>query len=134
MAIRFKCPKCGAELNVKDELAGKQGRCPACKNAVTVPSLTARRPVAEPELVEDVVEAEVIEEDDEPVRGRSARRGREDEDDRPRKKGRDRDDDDVDDDRHGHHEVKELTGRGCLWAGGIEDRLPVVASAGNRDA
>src|SRR5438105_12104905 len=44
------------------------------------------------------------------------------------------DDDDVDDDRHGHHEIKELAGRRCLGTGGIEDRLPVVARAGNRDA
>src|SRR6266536_3007200 len=57
MAIRFKCPKCGAELNVKDELAGKQGRCPACKNAVTVPRLAPAR-----RKVEEVVEAEVVEE------------------------------------------------------------------------
>jgi len=61
MAIRFKCPKCGAVLTVKDEAAGKQGLCPACKNAVTAPRLApARRQV---EQIEEIVEAEVIEEE-----------------------------------------------------------------------
>ncbi|MBI1914916.1 MAG: hypothetical protein HYS12_09300 [Planctomycetes bacterium] len=68
MAIMFKCPKCRAVLTVKDELAGKQGRCPACKNAVTAPRLApARRQVEEieeAELVEEeIIEAEVIEEE-----------------------------------------------------------------------
>jgi len=68
MAIRFKCPKCGAVLTVKDELAGKQGRCPACKNAVTAPRLApARRQVEEIEelelVEEEIEEAELIEEE-----------------------------------------------------------------------
>lgn len=37
MAIRFRCPSCGQELSVKEELAGKQGRCPKCKNPMAIP-------------------------------------------------------------------------------------------------
>ena len=37
MAIRFKCPKCGKILSVKDENAGKNGRCPKCKEMIVVP-------------------------------------------------------------------------------------------------
>jgi hypothetical protein len=36
MAISFSCP-CGKKLNVKDELAGKRGKCPACGELLTIP-------------------------------------------------------------------------------------------------
>lgn len=36
--MKFKCPKCGKGLNVKDEMAGRKGRCPACKSQVVVPN------------------------------------------------------------------------------------------------
>src|SRR5262245_21851055 len=100
MAIRFTCPKCGAELNVKDELAGKLGKCPACKNAVTVPRLApARQEVEEVEEVEEVSEADYVDENDAPRRRPSdVRRGRDDDyDDRPRRSRRD--DDDYDDEQ-----------------------------------
>lgn len=38
MPITFDCPSCSRELTVKDEMAGKQGRCPACQNVLTVPA------------------------------------------------------------------------------------------------
>src|SRR5262249_21781068 len=38
MTIRFKCTRCGTELNVADGLAGKQGKCPKCKSILTVPA------------------------------------------------------------------------------------------------
>lgn len=44
MAIRFRCPSCGQELSVKEELAGKQGRCPKCKNPMTIPSAGGAAP------------------------------------------------------------------------------------------
>jgi hypothetical protein len=78
MPIKFNCPKCGQELNVKDEMAGKQGKCPKCKSTVTVPTPAAPRPAAAPpvrkkpvpevEEVEEVEEAEVVEEDEPPRR------------------------------------------------------------------
>lgn len=35
--IRFNCPHCGKPLSVKEEAAGKAGKCPACAGAVQVP-------------------------------------------------------------------------------------------------
>ncbi len=50
MTIRLKCPnaKCQKVLVVKDELAGKRVRCPACKTSVSVGA-----PVAAPADLED---------------------------------------------------------------------------------
>src|SRR5262249_36763423 len=79
MAISFTCPKCGTELKVQDDVGGKQGLCPACNNAITIPRVTgARRQVEEVEGSASVVEPELIDED--PPR-RSDRR--EEDEDRP---------------------------------------------------
>src|SRR5690606_2802152 len=43
MAIRVRCA-CGRALTVRDESAGKKGRCPACQQVVRVP-----RPAEQPE-------------------------------------------------------------------------------------
>src|SRR5262245_19850167 len=81
MAIKFKCPKCGKELTVKDELAGRQGKCPFCKTVVTVPAANrpkpasavapspARKPAARraPVEEEEVIDAEVVEEEEEVI-------------------------------------------------------------------
>ena len=37
--MKFNCPECGKALKVRDEMAGKKGRCPACKAGVVVPAL-----------------------------------------------------------------------------------------------
>ncbi|HID23252.1 MAG TPA: hypothetical protein EYP14_12735 [Planctomycetaceae bacterium] len=37
MPIRYKCRKCGVTLKIKDELAGKQGKCPKCRTAFRIP-------------------------------------------------------------------------------------------------
>lgn len=37
MAIKFPCPNCEKPLRVKDELAGKRGKCPGCGSMVNVP-------------------------------------------------------------------------------------------------
>ncbi len=37
MPIKFPCPHCKKTLQVKEQLAGKKGTCPACKKPVTVP-------------------------------------------------------------------------------------------------
>lgn len=39
MAIRFECEQCGSVLKIKEELAGKPGKCPKCKTPFTVPTL-----------------------------------------------------------------------------------------------
>jgi hypothetical protein len=41
MPIGFPCEQCRQQLRVKDELAGKKVKCPACGQIVLVPSLTA---------------------------------------------------------------------------------------------
>ncbi|HEX6986423.1 MAG TPA: MJ0042-type zinc finger domain-containing protein [Planctomycetaceae bacterium] len=37
MAIEFECPACDATIRVKDEAAGKKGRCPKCRTLLLVP-------------------------------------------------------------------------------------------------
>lgn len=37
MAIEFDCPACEATIRVKDEAAGKKGRCPKCKALLLIP-------------------------------------------------------------------------------------------------
>lgn len=37
MAIPFTCPSCNASFRVKDEMAGKKGKCPQCGTGVVVP-------------------------------------------------------------------------------------------------
>src|SRR5579871_5312818 len=99
MAIKFNCSTCGQELTVKDELAGKQGKCPGCKNVVTVPSLTASKSAStkksQPaDLIEDDEEVAPIEDDDEdrPKKKKSTRALDDDdeEEDEPRRKKKSR--------------------------------------------
>ena len=39
MTIRYECEQCGSTLKIKDDLAGKPGKCPKCKSAFTIPEL-----------------------------------------------------------------------------------------------
>src|SRR6476660_9932428 len=43
MAIQVTCEKCGKQLRVKDEYAGRKGKCPACGAVIQIPQ-------AEPEV------------------------------------------------------------------------------------
>lgn len=56
--IAFTCPQCGHKVSCPDHFAGKRGRCPRCRQSVTipVPNLPAVRP-ATPNLE---AEAEAI--------------------------------------------------------------------------
>jgi len=56
MTIRYKCPECGAALNIDDELAGTEGNCPRCQVAFVVPQPESR-PAAE---AEPVAKAEAV--------------------------------------------------------------------------
>ncbi len=38
MTIRYTCVECDVAMKIKDELAGKNGKCPQCKTAFVVPS------------------------------------------------------------------------------------------------
>ena len=50
MPIQVECPSCRASIRVRDEHAGRRGRCPHCKVAFAVPMPTAEpEPVAMPE-------------------------------------------------------------------------------------
>jgi hypothetical protein len=42
MSIRFLCPHCKKVVSVKDEFAGKKGKCPFCAKVVSVPSPAPR--------------------------------------------------------------------------------------------
>jgi hypothetical protein len=58
MGIRFTC-SCGRELNVKDSLAGKRGKCPACGKTIQVPTAEqAARQVETPPLAAPAPEVE----------------------------------------------------------------------------
>jgi len=51
--ISFACGQCNKQLKVKDELAGKTGKCPGCGQPVVVPALAAAAsisPVPSPDL------------------------------------------------------------------------------------
>jgi hypothetical protein len=39
--INFCCPACQKKLSVKDELAGKKGKCPGCGQMATIPAKVA---------------------------------------------------------------------------------------------
>ena len=43
--IRFSCSHCGKSISVKDEYAGKRGKCPTCKQPVSVPSASPTIPI-----------------------------------------------------------------------------------------
>src|SRR5262245_19102028 len=51
MPITVRCAACNHQLRVKDEYAGKRGRCPKCGQNVTIPLLNAPEITAPPEPV-----------------------------------------------------------------------------------
>jgi hypothetical protein len=75
--ITFNCNSCGKELRVKDEFAGREGKCPLCGRTMQIPSRDAPRE-PEPEIVEPLRE----EVPPEPVR---SSRPRNDDDEPPRR-------------------------------------------------
>jgi hypothetical protein len=42
--IRVECPKCGKNLKVSDDAAGKIGKCPACGKRLVVPAVSTKQP------------------------------------------------------------------------------------------
>ncbi len=45
MALKFSCPHCRMGIRVKEELAGKKAKCPACQKILIIPAVT-RSPAA----------------------------------------------------------------------------------------
>jgi hypothetical protein len=43
MGIRFACHVCAKQLNIKEDLAGKRGICPACSSRFRIPEQSAER-------------------------------------------------------------------------------------------
>jgi hypothetical protein len=90
MSIRVNCPECNRALNVRDELLGKQVKCPACGVAFTAEE--------EPPAVEPagVIARENIEAMSKPAPRHRPRDEDDDEDehDRPRRRRRRVDEDD----------------------------------------
>src|SRR4051812_50124886 len=39
VAIAVECAHCGKQLKVKDELAGKKGKCPQCQKTIQIPAV-----------------------------------------------------------------------------------------------
>jgi hypothetical protein len=67
--IDFCCEKCGRQHRVKDEFAGKRGKCP-CGNVIAVPEFVAQMPVAVPAsetapIIKEVVTVEEVVDADE---------------------------------------------------------------------
>src|SRR6516164_5789128 len=40
MTLKFSCPHCRKGIRVKEELAGKKAKCPACQQVLTIPTVT----------------------------------------------------------------------------------------------
>src|SRR6267378_7320569 len=56
MALKFSCPHCRKGIRVKEELAGKKGKCPACHQVLTIPTVarpgapTSAKPTTESDI------------------------------------------------------------------------------------
>jgi phage FluMu protein Com len=46
--IKFRCKNCGQKFSISDQHAGKKGRCPKCKNLVTIPMEQSPGPLIKP--------------------------------------------------------------------------------------
>lgn len=102
MPIKFTC-SCGEKIEVDDELAGRQARCPYCEAVVDVPAATPKssaakraKPVEPRESDDDRgAYAGSLDPDDRSNRRSSRRRRDDDEEDNPPRR---RDNEDEDDD------------------------------------
>src|SRR5271154_5359290 len=63
--ISFNCPSCRQNLKVKDELAGKKGKCPRCAQPLLVPP--ASSPRGDQSLDESVFDAQTLPPESGPV-------------------------------------------------------------------
>jgi hypothetical protein len=93
MAIEVRCsnPECGKTLTVRDEFAGKVGKCPSCGSTVKIPARAENEPEELPTVRQ---KKESQEAPDSPTRARRSDDEDEDDDRRPARRRRD-DDDDV---------------------------------------
>ncbi len=52
--IRFKCKHCGKTLVVKEQLAGRRGKCPKCKKVLNIPKPAASEGAMKQDSLEDL--------------------------------------------------------------------------------
>ncbi len=60
MAIAVECPSCGKQMRVKDELAGRKGKCPQCQALIQIPSVGPVPIVAGQGAVKGATSAETV--------------------------------------------------------------------------
>jgi hypothetical protein len=92
VSIAVTCD-CGRSIKVKDEMAGKKGRCPSCNAVLSIPEVSSEEPDFELVETEDDHKSKKVnlrryrdepEEEERPTRRRAKRdEDEEDEDDRP---------------------------------------------------
>ncbi len=68
MSIRYECDQCGSVLKIKEDLAGKPGKCPKCKTPFTVPAASEESETANDEAAPQSSESS----ESEPAEGRAA--------------------------------------------------------------
>lgn len=54
MTLKFSCPHCRKGIRVKEELAGKKAKCPACQQILTIPTVTRSTATAKPTTESDL--------------------------------------------------------------------------------
>ncbi len=59
MSIDFQCKHCGKNIQAPDKLAGKRGKCPKCRNTLTIPE--SQQPDDQPLRLSPLDENEEIE-------------------------------------------------------------------------
>jgi len=64
--LYVRCPHCNAKLKAPDELAGRRGRCPDCRKAVSLPKEETFDPASKPETTEALPPVE-LSDDDQPA-------------------------------------------------------------------
>jgi predicted Zn finger-like uncharacterized protein len=118
MPVRVDCPSCSAQLNIRDEHAGRAVKCPKCGNVIPPPADSAPPPLpVPPPLPPEPVPPPLPTPDAprplaKPASARPPRDRDDDDDDRPRRKPRRRNDDD--DDRSRERPAKSSSGAGMV--------------------
>jgi len=56
--IRFNCPSCSVKLKIPEDLAGKKGKCPKCKNIIVIPDSQIVADLLAPAPAADIPQAQ----------------------------------------------------------------------------
>src|SRR5436190_10506055 len=61
MTLKFSCPHCRKAIRVKEELAGKKAKCPACQQVLTIPTVArSSAPAPAKSMTESDLEAQAL--------------------------------------------------------------------------